>query len=288
MIYKVLTVIFVACLLGAMTLGADPTFAQGAGAEDGANKAEDSADTAPPSARRGWTGSKLRFITEADYPPFNYRDEEGILIGFNIDLAKAICTELEVTCEIKTASWENLIPALDSEEADVVAASLAVSVDNLKRVDFTNRYFRMPARFASKKSYELDEMIPEEVEGERIGVLKGTAHEAYLKDFFYDAKIIPFETATAARNALRNDKISLLFGDGISLMFWVNGLDSGGCCTLRGGAFTEAKYFGDGVGLAVKKGNRALRETLNDALENIRKSGRFEEFYLRYFPLRFY
>lgn len=235
-----------------------------------------------------WSGSVIRFVTESDYPPFNYNDEEGVLTGFNVDLARALCVQLEVRCEILVREWDDLIPALERKEADAVIASLAINSRNLERVDLTNRYFQMPARFASQKNYPVEVVIPEEVEGEKIGVLKGTAHEAYLKDFFYDAKIVSFPSALQARSALSAGEISLLFGDGISLMFWVNGTESSGCCVLRGGAFTEAKYFGEGMGIAVKKGNRALREVLNTALEDVRKSGNFEQLYLRYFPLRFY
>lgn len=245
-------------------------------------------DKTPPAQGRAWNGTTLRVITENDYPPFNYLDEEGVLTGFNVDLVKAICVELEVVCEIKTGDWDELIPSLYRGDADVVAASLSISVANLKKVDFTNRYFQMPARFASQKAFVLDDTIPEELAGEKIGVVENTAHEAYLKDFFYDAEIRSFKSAEAARKALKAGEVSLLFGDGSSLMFWVNGLDSDGCCTLRGGAFTESKYFGEGVGLAVRKGNRELRETLNMGLKNVRESGRFEELYLRYFPLRFY
>lgn len=243
---------------------------------------------AAKAAQAVWSGAVIRFVTESDFPPFNYYDEEGVLTGFNVDLARAICVQLEVRCDIVVKEWNALIPALNGGEADAVVASLAITSRNLGRVDLTNRYFQMPARFASQKDYAVEIVIPEEVEGEKIGVLKGTAHEAYLKDFFSGADIKAFSSAVKARDALKAGKISLLFGDGIGLMFWVNGTESAGCCVLRSGAFTEAKYFGEGMGIGVKKGNRALREVLNNALANLRKTGRFEELYLRYFPLRFY
>ncbi len=87
---------------------------------------------------------------------------------------------------------------------------------------------------------------------------------------------------------MREGKIDFLFGDGVSLMFWLNGTLSVECCEFRGGPFTESKYFGEGVGIAVRKGNRKLRDALNYGLHLARSEGRFEELYLRYFPLSFF
>ena len=79
-----------------------------------------------------------------------------------------------------------------------------------------------------------------------------------------------------------------MFGDGIGLTFWLNGVTSDGCCEFRGGPYFDAKYFGEGVGIAVKKGNRQLVEILNYALEQVHASGRYEGLFLRYFPMSFF
>ena len=75
-----------------------------------------------------------------------------------------------------------------------------------------------------------------------------------------------------------------MFGDGIGLTFWLNGVTSDGCCEFRGGSLFHAKYFGEGVGIAVKKGNRQLVGTLNYGLEQVHASGRYEGLFRRYFP----
>ena len=246
------------------------------------------APAANDAVRRGWTGDRLRFVTDSDFPPFNYYDEEGVLIGFNVDLARALCAELSVECDIQMRDWSELLDVLDRGEADAVIASHAISAANLAKADLTNRYFQIPARFVSRADLALDTVVPETLEGRTVAVQKGTAHEAFLQDFFKQAKVVSLPTAEAARDALRTGKADLLFGDGISLMFWISGAASEGCCSFRGGAFTESKYFGEGSGIVVKKGNWPLRDILNGALLKVRKDGRFEELLLRYFPLRFY
>jgi len=230
----------------------------------------------------------LRFVTESDYPPFNYRDEDGSLTGFNVDLARALCKELEVTCEVNAMDWGKLVGAVRNDEADAVAASIAITPKTILQVDFTNSYYATPAKFVTLKSSRLKDITPGGLSGYRIAVVKDTAHEAYLRNFFSDTKIVPFASADEARAALKDGKADLLFGDAVSMMFWINGQDSGGCCQFRGAGFQEAEYFGEGVGIAVAKGNIRLKEVLNYALARVRASGRFEELQFRYFPESIY
>ena len=230
----------------------------------------------------------LRFVTDMDYPPFHYYDEVGALTGFNIDLAKAICETLEVTCEIKATNWSDLIPSLDNGEADAAIASIRITKEALEAADFTSRYYATPARFVARKESELKDIRPETVEGLKIGVAKGTGHEAYIAEFFPDAAIAAFDTPETAQTALKEGAIDLIFGDGISHTFWINGVTSEACCEFRGEPYVDAKFFGEGVGIAVKKGNRKLAEILTYGLEQVHANGRYEELFLRYFPISFF
>ena len=129
------------------------------------------------------------------------------------------------------------------------------------------------------------DITAEGVEGVKIAVAKGTAHEAYLRTFFRDSAIRVYDTVELARDALVTGAVDLLFGDGISLAFWLNGTDSAACCVFVGGPFTESRYFGEGIGIAVRKGNDLLRTSLNWALFRIWEKGRFTDLWLRYFPI---
>ena len=221
---------------------------------------------------------KLRFITDTDYPPFHYFD----------DLAKAICEVLEVECEVKDVDWNELFFTLDRGEADAAIASIRISPESVERVDFSSRYYATPARFIAQKTNELKDIRPETLEGVKVGVAKGTGHEAYLKLFFPNVAIASFDTADDAQKALKEGAIDLVFGDGIGLTFWINGVTSEGCCEFRGGPYLDTKFFGEGVGIAVKKGNRQLAQILTYALEQVHASGRYEELFLRYFPMSFF
>jgi len=228
----------------------------------------------------------IRFLTDSDYPPFNYYDEDNVLTGFNVDIARSICLELAAACDIQVRAWPELLQALRRGEADAVIASHAVSTNALKAVDFSDRYYHTPARFAARRSAGRLDVTPEGLEGKKIAVAKGTAHEAYLRTFFRDSSIRAYESQELARDALISGAADLLFDDGIGLAFWLNGTASKACCEFKGGPFGEPKYFGDGVAVAVNREDQQLKLLINSALKRLRENGRYEELVLRYFPLR--
>lgn len=228
---------------------------------------------------------QIRFLTEDDYPPFNFLLADGSLAGFNVDLARAICAELETPCTIQRRSWDLLLPALDDNGGDAVIASLAINDETRGRVDFTEPYFRTPGRFAMLRDSTLAAATPEAIGDRKISVVAGSRHEAFLKTFYPQAELVPFESMALARNALKTGKVAAHFGDAIGLSFWLNGAEAGGCCLFKDGPFTDSRFFGDGVGVAVKKGNDGLRRALDYALARLDRRGVFAELYLKYFPI---
>ncbi len=229
--------------------------------------------------------SVIRFLTETDYPPFNFAGPDGNPQGFNIDLARMLCEELKLACTIQMRRFETLIPALNGNQGDAVIASIAATVEMRARVDFTDSYYRTPARFVAKRDSPMEDPLPERLEGKKVAVVAGTAHEAYLKSLFTEVEVRPYPSADVARLALRRGEVDLLFGDAISLAFWLNGTDSENCCAFRGGPYIDSRYFGEGIGIAVKKGNDTIRLALNWALFRVWEQGRFTDLWLRYFPI---
>jgi polar amino acid transport system substrate-binding protein len=229
--------------------------------------------------------SVIRFLTETDYPPFNYAGPDGNPQGFNIDLARMLCEELRLACTIQMRRFETLIPALNGNQGDAAIASITATVDMRTKVDFTDPYYRTPARFVAKRDSAIEDPLPERLEGKKVAVVAGTAHEAYLKALFTEAEIRAYPTDEAARLALRGGEGDLLFGDAITLAFWLNGTDSENCCAFRGGPYVDSRYFGEGVGIIVKKGNDTMRLALNWALFRVWEQGRFTDLWLRYFPV---
>jgi polar amino acid transport system substrate-binding protein len=228
----------------------------------------------------------IRFLTELDYPPFDYAGTDGNPAGFNVDLARLLCAEINTNCTIQARRFDLLLDALnDKSGGDAVIASIAANAATRRQADFTDPYYRTPARFVARNDSPIRDVLPELVEGKKIAVVAGTAHEAFLKEMFTEAELHSYPNAAAAREALRNKEVDLLFGDGISLAFWLNGSDSNGCCAFRGGPYLESRYFGEGIGIAVKRGNDLLRQALNWALFRLWEKGSYTDLWLRYFPI---
>lgn len=227
----------------------------------------------------------IRFMTETDYPPFNFTGPDGNPAGFNVDLARLICDEIKVTCTIQMRRFDTLLDAIASNRGDAIIASLSVTPELRKRVDFSDLYYRTPARFVARRDAALAEVRPETLDGKKVGVVAGSSHEAYLKAMFTGAELHAYPNDEGLRQALKQGEVELIFGDAISLAFWINGADSENCCAFNGGPFIEGRYFGEGVGIAVKKGNDVLRQALNWALFRIWEKGRYTDLWLRYFPV---
>ena len=227
----------------------------------------------------------IRFITEIDYPPFNYSGPDGNPEGLNVDLARMICEELKIACTVQMRRFDTLLPSLGDNRGDAVMASIAVTPEARKLADFSDPYYRTPGRFAARRGTAINDVRPEQLEGKKVAVVAGTAHEAFLKALFTEVDVRPYDTPERTREALRKGEVDLLFADGISLAFWLNGTDSQNCCAFRGGPFIESRYFGEGVGIAVKRGNDTLRQAFNWALFRLWEKGRFSDLWLRYFPI---
>ena len=168
----------------------------------------------------------IRFLTETDYPPFNFTGPDGNPAGFNVDFARLLCAEIKVTCTIQMRRFETLLDAIAQNRGDAAIASMAPSPSIRQRVDFTDPYYRAPARFVARKEAVLPEVRPEFLEAKKVGVIAGSSHEAYLKALFTDAQIVSQPNDDALRGALRRGDVDFIFGNSISLAFWINGTDS--------------------------------------------------------------
>jgi len=230
----------------------------------------------------------IRFATEVDYPPFNYAGADGNPAGFNVELARLICDELKIPCTIQMRRFDTLLSSLAENRADAVAASIAVTVQTRERADFSDPYYRPAARFVARRQAALGDIRAEQLDGKKIAVVAGTAHDEYARALFTEAEIRRFPSMEVAREALRRGEVDLLFADAFELAFWLNGSDSSNCCAFIGGPFMESKLFGEGVGIAVRRGNDPLRLAINWALFRLWEKGKFTELWLRYFPVNPY
>lgn len=238
--------------------------------------------------RTGPRLASIRFLTEDDYPPFNFAAADGQLQGFNVDLARAICAELDVQCTIQPRRWDLLLPAIEANQGDAVIASHRIDADLRQRFEVSLPVYRVPARFAGHKDGAVAFTDVRALQGKSIAVVGGSRHEAYLNALFPAVRIERFESTDRALEAMRRRQVDLAFGDAIAIAFWLNGSESLGCCAFIGGVYAESRFFGEGAGIVMRKGNATLRQAIDDALTRMSRDGRFARLYLKHFPVPFY
>ena len=227
----------------------------------------------------------LRFLTTTDYPPFNYRDKNGELIGFNVDLARSLCAELKITCTIQAWPWEQAPRALADNQGDALIAGLALSPENGAQFDFTNIYLAFPARFVTPVA-AAGTFDPAKLAGVNVSVRRGSAHAAFMRRYLPDAALVEFDTEFAALDAVKGGQAAAYFGDALRASFWLNEhLD---CCGFAGEPYFRPDMFGEGLAVAVPIGKDAVRQALDYGLVQLKQSGTIDELNLRRFPVSFY
>lgn len=230
----------------------------------------------------------LRFLTSSDYPPFQFLDGSDSPAGFNADLARAICGELELSCTLQAFNWDSLLDTLASGRADAVISGMRPTPDLVKRVNVSSVYFRLPARFMVKQDSTLTAPSPDALSGKVVAVVQGSAHEAYARAFFPLGTLKSFVRVEDAEAAVREGQADAMFGDGVTLSLWLNGSLSQGCCRFVGGPYFESRYFGEGMVIAVRKGDTRLLHAIDYALGTLESRGAVEELYLKWFPAGVY
>jgi polar amino acid transport system substrate-binding protein len=231
---------------------------------------------------------QIRFLTEDDFPPYNFAGPDGRPTGFNVELARAICQELGVPCTIQVRRFDVLTEGLDRNTGDAIIASMAITPDIRRRYEVSDRYLETPARFVMRKDTRLADATPEALAGRSIAVVQGTAHEAYVAQFFRLSSIRRYPDLEAARRAVLERDVDVMFADGIASGFWIAGESSADCCRFLGGAFTENRFFGEGLAVVMRRGNEPLRRAVNHALQRLWEKGVYAELVLKAFPMGIY
>lgn len=227
----------------------------------------------------------IRFLTTADFPPFNYRDKTGELVGFNVDLARAICADLAITCTIQAWPWEQAGKALEDGQGDALIAGLAMTPQNGATFDFSNIYLMLPGRFVTLKE-QAASFDPAKADGKTIAVRKGTTHEEFVRRYLPGSKVAEFATEADALAAVAAVRADVYFGDAMRASFWLN--DNPGCCAFAGEPYFRPDLFGPGLAVAVPIGHDAVRNAINTGLVRLKRDGTLDDLYLRWFPVSFY
>jgi len=231
---------------------------------------------------------KVRIGVEGAYPPFSEVTPDGKLIGFDIDIANALCEEMKVECELVTQDWDGIIPALKARKYDAIIASMSITEERKKSVDFTKKYYNTPAKFVRKKGSGI-EITEEGLKGKSVGVQRATIHDNFVSEVYGDeVEIKRYGTQDEAYLDMAAGRIDLLLANSVALEGGFLDTEAGRDFEFVGPDFTDPTYFGEGAGIALRKGENDLREKFNRAIAAIRADGRYETIQGKYFDFNIY
>lgn len=233
-----------------------------------------------------WT--KVRIGVEGAYPPFSSTSPEGELQGFDIDIAHALCAQMQVECTLVAQDCDGIIPALLARKYDAIIASMSITEERKQKVDFTNKYYQTPARFVARKGAGF-EVSPEGLKGKRVGVQRATIHDSFLTDNFGDSvEIVRYGTQDEANLDLVAGRVDLLLADSIALNEGLLKSEEGKEFEFVGPPYSDPKWFGEGAGIALRKGDTELKEMFNQAIDAIRANGTWDKIAQKYFDFDIY
>nr|WP_310616229.1 arginine ABC transporter substrate-binding protein [Pantoea cypripedii] len=221
---------------------------------------------------------KIRFASSATYPPFESLDRENQIVGFDIDLAKALCQQLKAECTFTNNAFDSLIPSLKFRRYDAIISGMDITDDRSKQVDFTQAYYANSAVVIARKGQFSDFS---QLKGKRIGMENGTTHQKYLLDQHPEVVAVAYDSYQNAILDLKNGRLDGVFGDTAVVNQW---LKTNADLAPVGAHVTDARYFGTGLGIAVRKGNTELRDQLNSALVAIKANGTYQQINQKWFP----
>ncbi|WP_442801075.1 arginine ABC transporter substrate-binding protein [Serratia rubidaea] len=220
---------------------------------------------------------KIRFATEASYPPFEFIGADNKIQGFDVDLANALCKEMQAECSFSNQSFDSLIPGLKFKRFDAVMAGMDITPEREKQVLFSKPYYDNSALFIAQKGKLADIAA---LKGKRVGVQNGTTHQKYLTDQHAEITTVPYDSYQNAVLDLKNGRIDAVFGDTAVVNEW---LKQNAQLAAVGDKVTDKNYFGTGLGIAVRQKNSDLQGKFNAALDKIKQDGTYETIYKKWF-----
>ncbi|MCG9725209.1 ABC transporter substrate-binding protein [Vibrio brasiliensis] len=231
---------------------------------------------------------EVRLASDFTYPPFNYMDTNGKPVGFDIEIADALCAEAQLKCTWVSQGWDSLIPSLLARKSDVIMASMRITEERKKRILFTNKYYQTPARFVAKTGSDIA-LTQSEMKGKVIGVQSGTIHDRYVTDKFGDvAEIKRYSGQDEVYIDMNNGRLDVTFGNSDQLALAFLDKEIGQGFEFIGKPVTDKAYIGEGTALALRQQDKALAEKFNQAIDTIRKNGTYDKIAAKYFSFDIY
>ncbi len=213
-------------------------------------------------------GKTLIVGTSADYEPFEYVDESGNYVGFDIELMEEVAARLDMEIEWQDIAFDGLIGSLQSDKIDAIIAAMSATPEREEQVDFTKPYFIGADAIIVAEGSGIEINKNEDMDGYRVGVQSGTIQEEWI-DTNIDAEVSRYERAEQAIMDLKSGRIDVVAMDyyAASSFMAQGGLELG----------LKTEFSGEHMAIAVKEGNTELRDQIDAVVAELQAEGFVEE-----------
>ena len=229
----------------------------------------------------------MDICVEGAYPPFSETSPDGSIVGFDIDIANALCAEIGVECNMLKTDWDGIIPALLEGKCDAIVASMSITPERQEVIDFTKKYYQTPALFVAKADAGFED-TPEGMAGKVVGVQRGSIHQGFMEGEFPDVELRLYGTQDEAHLDLAAGRLDAVMADSIAIDDGFLKTPAGEGFAFFGQESAIPEYHGTGAGIGVRKEDTELRDSLTAAIEAIRASGQYDEIAVKYFDFDVY
>jgi polar amino acid transport system substrate-binding protein len=233
--------------------------------------------------RGGWR--TVRIASEGARPPYNFL-EDNKLAGFEIDLARDLCARMKVSCSFTAQDWDGLIPGLLDNHYDAIMAAMEITDEARQKIEFTKPYVRMPSAFMTSKQNVIEDTSPKGLAGKTIGVESGGTHQAFVEDVYKQSEIRSYATLEEAILDLAEGRLDVIIGDKDAIMDYMKTRREAQCCVLTAEIPRDPAFFGDGIGIGLRKEDKTLKAMFEKALDASMADGTFARISSKYFDFK--
>ncbi len=222
----------------------------------------------------GAKSNTLTMGTNAAFPPYEFVDDEGAIVGIDAEIAQAVAEKLGMELEIKDMEFDSLIPAVQEGSVDIVLAGMTVTDERKESVDFTDSYATGIQVIIVKEDSEIASV--EDLEGKMIGVQSGTTGDIYCTDDYGQENVKQYNNGALAVAALTNDQVDCVIIDNEPAKNFV--------AANEGLKILETEYVTEDYAAAISKDNSELLEKVNTSMAELKADGTIAKIIEKYIP----
>ncbi|MBV4365579.1 lysine/arginine/ornithine ABC transporter substrate-binding protein ArgT [Erwinia sp. BNK-24-b] len=231
----------------------------------------------------------LRIGTDPTYAPFESKNAQGQLVGFDIDLATEICKRMETKCTFVESDFDALIPSLKAKKIDAIISSLSITEKRQQEIAFSEKLYAANARLIAPKGSKLEPTVAS-LKGKNIGLLQGTTQETYANQYWrtQGVTITPYANQDLVYQDLTAGRIDAAFQDEVAASEGFLKQPVGKDYAFAGPAVKDEKIFGVGTGIGLPKEDPELKAAIDKAFDSMRKDGTYDKLAKKYFDFNVY